>query len=312
MTSTYQYDTHEEAEQEIIRLSEVIHSVLLPTFGSTPIASYPTPSSPKIENCLTDIQPQAENNNMSTTTTYQYDTHEEAEQEIIRLTTLVNWYRSTDELHVQQHSEELLKDKAAAEEDWCDACGHGFHLDNSASKGCDVCREDDENWPPAAEEEEECKCDKCEKMISYDDCVHYEEFVYLCKECGIDENGILYEDICIECYDRKCGGCPYSDDEDSSSDYNPDEDEEKCDCSDDLSSRPCKKCQPELCVALAGRDPEGAAAAKKRIKQIDEVIGLRRDRAPPVPTTAFGDGTCGSVDFTRPSMFVDGINSVDM
>tara|TARA_R110000824_G_scaffold109215_1_gene256694 strand:- start:649 stop:1101 length:453 start_codon:yes stop_codon:yes gene_type:complete len=61
------------------------------------------------------------------------------------------------------------------------------------------------NWRSDSDSDGECKCDKCEKMISYDDCVHYEEFVYLCEECGVDENGILYEDICSECYDRKCG-----------------------------------------------------------------------------------------------------------
>ena len=32
--------------------------------------------------------------------------------------------------------------------------------------------------------ESEVHCNTCDTVISYDECVHYEEFLYLCNGCG--------------------------------------------------------------------------------------------------------------------------------
>jgi hypothetical protein len=45
----------------------------------------------------------------------------------------------------------------------------------------------------------EMDCSYCSKGITYDDCIHYEEDVYLCIKCGEGK-----ENICIECYRRPC------------------------------------------------------------------------------------------------------------
>jgi regulator of replication initiation timing len=74
----------------------------------------------------------------------------------------------------------------------------------------DVLKEQVENYPQSAEgyedddEEAECKCEKCNIDITYDDCIHYQEFIYYCKKCGVDDDGNTLDDICIECYDRNC------------------------------------------------------------------------------------------------------------
>jgi hypothetical protein len=47
--------------------------------------------------------------------------------------------------------------------------------------------------------EDELNCSECKKGITYDECIHYQEFVYLCEKCG---EGL--DDICIECYKRPC------------------------------------------------------------------------------------------------------------
>lgn len=56
-------------------------------------------------------------------------------------------------------------------------------------------------------EEDILDCSYCSKGITYDDCIHYEEDVYLCMKCGEGK-----ENICIECYRRPCG-CEPSDEE---------------------------------------------------------------------------------------------------
>ena len=54
---------------------------------------------------------------------------------------------------------------------------------------------------------DEAMCCECGKWSSYDDCVHYTEFAYLCADCG---EGI--DDVCIDCYDRECKLCDVGDD----------------------------------------------------------------------------------------------------
>ena len=60
---------------------------------------------------------------------------------------------------------------------------------------------------------EEIECDECCKGISYDDCVHITEDEYMCKECGVDADGKVIPDICIECYKRPCKCDSESDDD---------------------------------------------------------------------------------------------------
>ena len=46
-------------------------------------------------------------------------------------------------------------------------------------------------------------CCDCRQKLDYDDCVHYEEDIYLCQTCG---EGL--DNICIDCYTRPCE-CPH-------------------------------------------------------------------------------------------------------
>ena len=179
----------------------------------------------------------------TTTTTYQYDTHEEAEQEIIRLTALAHALQAAAaELNSQfKRAEDLELAVAAAEQKYILA--------------------------------------NVKRTNAEDAFAELQHRVSVCRAAEAVAAALAGSE---------------SEDDDSSSDYNPDEDEEE----EVVPTITLKEV-----VKATGRNPEGAAAAKKRIKQIDEVMGLLRDRAPPVPTTAFGDGTCGRVDFTRPSMF---------
>ena len=80
---------------------------------------------------------------------------------------------------------------------YCDKCYSGVEKDVDMDKWRFVI---DRREP----DDYECECADCGVGLSYEDCVHYEEWVYYCKKCGVDENGNVEEDICNECYDREC------------------------------------------------------------------------------------------------------------
>ena len=66
----------------------------------------------------------------------------------------------------------------------------------------------DKTWPAPAPEpapyDNPVKCADCEKIVEYDECVHFLRDTYYCKKCGVDENGNVEEDVCKECYKRDC------------------------------------------------------------------------------------------------------------
>jgi hypothetical protein len=51
----------------------------------------------------------------------------------------------------------------------------------------------DDDWVGRVE------CTDCSKIIDYDDCVHYQEYIFLCQVCG---SGL--DSICIDCYKQHC------------------------------------------------------------------------------------------------------------
>lgn len=73
---------------------------------------------------------------------------------------------------------------------------------------CDDDSDSEEEW-----DGEEIECDECCKGISYDECVHITEDEHLCKGCGVDADGKVIPDICIECYKRPCKCDSESDDD---------------------------------------------------------------------------------------------------
>lgn len=85
----------------------------------------------------------------------------------------------------------------------CPKCDTGHSRDNVANEWCKECQQTPDEPEP---ESGDCdvQCAKCEIMVDYEDCVHFLRDVYYCEKCGVDEDGNVESDVCIECYKRKC------------------------------------------------------------------------------------------------------------
>ena len=94
--------------------------------------------------------------------------------------------------------DELKEDSDEEEDSDCDVqCDQSEEVVDYINNLEDI--EDDEGM-----DEDAVKCADCEKIVEYEECVHFLRDTYYCIKCGVDENGNVVEDVCKDCYKRDC------------------------------------------------------------------------------------------------------------